>query len=218
MGMPTDPTNPPEAPPETPPEAPPEPVKLDMTQADLDRIIADRLARDRAKHADYDELKAKAAKLDEIEEAQKSELEKLQDQLAENQRKAAEAQAERDGAIIQNAVLVEAGKQGVPQDRLGAALKLLDTNMLSVEDDGTVTGVQEAVKAMLEANAFLIGDGTTPPSTDAGAGSGERPGKTVTLTPEEKKLARLSNMTEEEYLKYKTNREGWYAEPPQPKE
>ena len=49
-----------------------------FTQADLDRIVADRLAREKAKFADYDEAKAKAAELDKLRESEKSDLEKLQ--------------------------------------------------------------------------------------------------------------------------------------------
>ena len=44
-----------------------------FTQADIDRIINKRFA----KYADYDELKAKAERLDEIEEANKTELQKV---------------------------------------------------------------------------------------------------------------------------------------------
>lgn len=59
-----------------------------FTQADLDRIVKDRLTREREKYGDYDALKAKAEKFDEIEEASKTELQKatekakaLQDEL-----------------------------------------------------------------------------------------------------------------------------------------
>ena len=59
-----------------------------FTQADLDRIVKDRLTREREKYGDYDALKAKADKFDEIEEASKTELQKatekakaLQDEL-----------------------------------------------------------------------------------------------------------------------------------------
>jgi hypothetical protein len=55
--------------------APAEPERT-FTQAEMDAIIGERLKRDRAKYADYDELKAKAAKYDEAEEASKSELQK----------------------------------------------------------------------------------------------------------------------------------------------
>lgn len=47
-----------------------------FTQAEMDAIISDRLKRERAKYADYSELQAKAAKYDEAEEANKSELQK----------------------------------------------------------------------------------------------------------------------------------------------
>lgn len=59
-----------------------------FTQADLDRIVKDRLKRESEKYGDYDALKAKADKFDEIEEASKTELQKatekakaLQDEL-----------------------------------------------------------------------------------------------------------------------------------------
>ena len=47
-----------------------------FTQAEVDRIVADRLKRERDKFADYDALKAKADRLDEIDEKSKSELQK----------------------------------------------------------------------------------------------------------------------------------------------
>ena len=47
-----------------------------FTQAELDAIVQERLSRDRAKYADYESLKAKAAKFDQIEEESKTELQK----------------------------------------------------------------------------------------------------------------------------------------------
>jgi len=47
-----------------------------FTQAEVDAIIGDRLKRERAKYADYDELAQKAKAYDEAAEAQKSELQK----------------------------------------------------------------------------------------------------------------------------------------------
>lgn len=48
-----------------------------FTQAELDKIVGERLSRERAKYEGFDELKAKAAKFDEMEEANKSELQKM---------------------------------------------------------------------------------------------------------------------------------------------
>lgn len=47
-----------------------------FTQADLDRIVGERLSREREKFADYDAIKEKASQFDAFQEAQKSELEK----------------------------------------------------------------------------------------------------------------------------------------------
>jgi len=56
-----------------------------FTQADVDRLLTDRLARERKKFADYDGLKKKATEFDKMQDAQKSEVEKLNDQLASAQ-------------------------------------------------------------------------------------------------------------------------------------
>ena len=50
-----------------------------FTQDEMNAIIADRLGRERAKYADYEALKDKAAKYDAAEEASKTELEKAQE-------------------------------------------------------------------------------------------------------------------------------------------
>lgn len=63
-------------------EAPPE-FKAPTSQDELDRIIENRLQRERQKYADYDDVKAKAAKFDEAEQANKSELQRLTDAVAE---------------------------------------------------------------------------------------------------------------------------------------
>ena len=53
------------------------------SQEDLNKVISDRIQRERAKYADYKDVKAKAAKLDEIEDANRSEAEKQQARLTE---------------------------------------------------------------------------------------------------------------------------------------
>ena len=40
-----------------------------FTQSEVDTIVKDRLAREREKYQDYEELKAKAARLDDLEKA-----------------------------------------------------------------------------------------------------------------------------------------------------
>lgn len=57
------------------------------SQEDFDRRLADRLRREREKYADYDDLKAKADKLAEIEEANKTEEQKQAERVAELEKK-----------------------------------------------------------------------------------------------------------------------------------
>lgn len=49
------------------------------SQDQLDKLISGRIARERSKYGDYDALKQKAAKFDEIEQANKSELQRAQE-------------------------------------------------------------------------------------------------------------------------------------------
>lgn len=62
-----------------------------LSQADVDRIVQERLARERQKYADYDELKSKA----EAADSSKTDLEKLTEQIealkAENETNKAKA-------------------------------------------------------------------------------------------------------------------------------
>ncbi|WP_104137248.1 hypothetical protein [Cryobacterium sp. Y62] len=60
------------------------------SQEDFDKAIQTRIARERAKFADYDDVKAKADKLTVIEDENKTEAQKQSDRLAEIERENAE--------------------------------------------------------------------------------------------------------------------------------
>lgn len=81
------------------------------SQADLDRIIADRLSRERAKFADYDDLKTKASKYDQVTEAQKTAEQKAAEALAQAQAKVQEYQTREQVAKWKDEV---SEKTGVP--------------------------------------------------------------------------------------------------------
>lgn len=65
--------------------------KAPASQAEFDRMVADRINRERSKFSDYDDLKAKAAKFDEAEDRSKSELQRITE--------------ERDAAVRERDVL-----------------------------------------------------------------------------------------------------------------
>lgn len=52
------------------------------SQEEFDKIIADRLTRERSKYAGWDEIKAKASEYDKVVEANKSEAEKRAEEMA----------------------------------------------------------------------------------------------------------------------------------------
>src|SRR5436190_2011659 len=93
-----------------PPKQPEPPKKLDLTQEDLDRIIADRVRR--AQPADYAELQAIKAEHDAAAEATKTELQKAQDaaKKADEDGKAAIATANQ--RLVRAEILTAAAAAG----------------------------------------------------------------------------------------------------------
>lgn len=87
-----------------------------FTQEDVNRIVADRLKRAKADVPEnIDELKAKAARFDELEEASKTELQKAQEEA-----QAAKSELESLKAAKAHADLVSsvAAKTGIPANLL----------------------------------------------------------------------------------------------------
>ena len=106
-----------------------------FTQAEVDRLIGERLSRERGKYADYADLKAKAEKYDEAQEAAKSELEKARDA-------AGKAQAELDAlkAEAQRRDLVDkvSSDTGIP------------ANLLHGDSEDELRASAKAVSAFVE--------------------------------------------------------------------
>lgn len=69
------------------------------TQQELNRIIAERVQRERSKYADYEDLRGKAARLAEIEQANLSEADKAARRIAD-----AEAEVARVPAKVADAL------------------------------------------------------------------------------------------------------------------
>jgi hypothetical protein len=109
-----------------------------MTQAEIDKIIAARLKQERAKYADYDELKKKVQA---AEDANKTEAERNAERLrqleTENQRLA----QERQELAVKSAFVAEASKVGLDPD---AAYKLADLSALEADN----SNVADLVKAV----------------------------------------------------------------------
>lgn len=84
------------------------------SQEDFDKAIQARIARERAKFADYDDVKAKADKLAEIEAANLTEAEKTAARLAAAEQRAAELEIKATRAEV-------AAAKGVPAELLSGS-------------------------------------------------------------------------------------------------
>jgi hypothetical protein len=127
---------------------------VSLTQDQFDAIIADRLERERKKYSDYDTLKTRAAKLQEIEDAQKTAEQKQIERIQQLEAQAAQALTARREADLKSVLVSAASKAGFvdPMD----AYAMLDKSKIKIGDDGTVEGVEDAIKALVEAKPYLI--------------------------------------------------------------
>lgn len=91
-----------------------------FTQDELNAIVNDRLGREKAKYSDYAELKAKASKLDEIEEANKTELQKANEKASAFEKELTALKKENEIRAIRAEV---AKNTNIPADLLTADTK-----------------------------------------------------------------------------------------------
>lgn len=141
-----------------------------FSQADVDRIVQERLGRERQRFSDYEDLKAKAAKLDEIEAASKSELEKATERASKAEQEAQQIREAANRRLVEAAVIAAATKAKVLKPE--HMPRLIDTGSVTVGDDGQVTGAEDAVTAFLEANPEYVGASARPGGADQGARGG----------------------------------------------
>jgi len=140
--------------------------------------LEERLARERKKFADYDNVKSQLAELQQKEkertDAELTEVERLKSELGD-------LQAERDGlqerfhdTLIRSAVEREAAKANFhdPSD----AYDLADVSMITIDDEGKVMDAEKAIAALVKAKAHLVK--TAPhPDTDADKGKKSKAGE-----------------------------------------
>lgn len=171
-----DPANPPADPPANqPPQTPPADPPRTFTQEDLDRIVGERLSREREKFSDYDELHDKAEKWDKQEAEQQSELEREQTARAAAEKAAEEATDRANTTLRRAEITAAAAAQGIDAETVHALLaergfKVTHNDQtleVTIGDDGQVTGAEEAVKAIAE-QKNLVGTTPTPPSPGDG--------------------------------------------------
>lgn len=143
-----------------------------LTQADVDRVVAERLTRERQKYVDYDDLKAKAAKLAEIEAAAQTDAEKLTAKAEAAEKKAADLIARTTKAEI------KALADGFA-DREDAALMLGDLSQYVKDGDVDTDAIKAALAEVLTRKPHLAAvAGPRNPAPDDSQGRGGDNGAT----------------------------------------
>jgi hypothetical protein len=123
----------------------------------LDRIIEARLARERSKFAGYDELKAKASKYDELEDAKKTDEQRSAERIA---RLESELAAQKlDGA----------------RTRIAAEHHLDPDLLAGTSEDELAAHATKLAEAITEATKAAAPTNTAPRVPGEGRGNGSTP-------------------------------------------
>lgn len=154
-----------------PPQDDPPKFEPITSQEDLDKRLGERLARERAKYADYNDLKTKAAEYDKAIEAARTDQEKAVEaaknegrtealSAANSRLVAAEARALAAEAKFRNPIL---------------AVRAVDLKDVAVDDAGEVdaNAIKAKLKELSDADPYLLDDGKKPtPKSDKSQGGG----------------------------------------------
>lgn len=167
-----------------PPETPASDGERRFTQADVDRMIKARATRVAAEqYGDYDDLKTKAARLEELEAANASEVDKAVRKAQQDTRSEVLATA--------NARILNAEARSIAAElrfrNPSLAVKGISLDGIKVAEDGTVDA--DAVRSLLDdlrkTEPYLVHDDQpAPPGTGSGDGKprpdgaqGQNPGR-----------------------------------------
>jgi hypothetical protein len=139
-----------------------------FTQDELDKIVADRIAREKKKldrFADYDDLKTKASEYEKaLEEKRLAELsaqeraeeiaKKFEAERNEYAKQLEDLKSQAQREKIVNAFIKAAPGVNIPSDRIDAALKLADLSAVTVGENG-VEGLETVMGTLVEQYSFL---------------------------------------------------------------
>jgi hypothetical protein len=145
----------------TPKPAPTPEQDKTFGQADVDRIVAERVARERAKYADHDDLRKAAKRLEEIEAANATDLEKAVKAAREEGRAEVLSAANQRTLNAEARALAAAAKFRNPV----LAVRAIDLGDVRVAEDGTVdaAAIKTRLAELASAEPYLVDDGTVTP-------------------------------------------------------
>lgn len=117
-----------------------------FTQDELNRIVGERLAKERGKFEGFDDFKHKADEFDKLQQEQLSEVEKLKGQLEAEQKKTESLNQKLQEQTVSIAIRDAAQAEGFKYP--SAIVRLIDSGSLQFEDDGSPKSdsVKQALK------------------------------------------------------------------------
>ena len=173
------------------------PAEIDtrnFTQEEVNRMVGQARREVRGQFSDYSDLKTRAARADELEQAQLTEAERLTQRATDAEKQTAEANTQLTNALISSEVKVKAVQLGIIDP--DAAYLLLDKSSVKYDAKDGVTGVVDALTQLLEDKPYLKGAAGRIPNINPEGGQAV---PALRLTADQQEAARLMGMTEEEY-------------------
>lgn len=156
-----------------PTEPPQEPAKT-FTQEELDKIVAERIARERKKYdkfADYDDVKKKAEEYEKLAEEKRLAEMTAQQRAEEEAKKAKEerdnlfAELERERAQVRREKIENEFIRFATSANIAYtddALRLVDLSAVEIGQDGKPVGVDAIVAKLVQDKPFLLGQKPQP--------------------------------------------------------
>lgn len=142
-----------------------------ISDEDFGKIFADprtfthprfKALNEQAKEAE----KLKAAN-EEAENARLAEEKKYQELAQKHETTSKEWQGKYQTTLVDNKIQAEASKLGITD--FDAATKLIDRSGIQIAEDGTVNGVEAAVKALADSKSYLVDKTKAVPPTVGGS-------------------------------------------------
>ena len=153
--------------------------KKTFSQDEVNRIIKARAERElqtvlqEAGLAGVDELKGLVQAKRQAEEAQKSEMQKLQERAAQLEKQLADAAEKQKALMTQNDIAAKAAKLGIIDP--DAAYRLLDTSKLEYDEAGQPTNSEALLTGLLKDKPYLAGGASSAMNPAKSSGNQKDP-------------------------------------------
>lgn len=130
-----------------------------VSQARFDKLTKQLQAADRRRTEAENELK-------QLRDKDLPEADKLQRDLQEATERAAKFEGNFTNLARQHAFLLATSEAKIQWQNPKAALRLAELKDLTINDDGSVDGIDEAVRALAEEHPYLVQEATTDTGAD----------------------------------------------------